>query len=144
MMEGKQLFGAEPFLAIEQVAVADAQAQVDDSYDDMALKQHQRADAEEEDDLYEAKEEVDLWQLSENIFTGKYQKKDIEGDDQLAPEIKGMGLFAAKMTDGMGEDKNTGGKMEPGTTTFESFECGGNDREGDGIHKKQFFLRYKN
>ena len=55
-----------------------------------------------------------------------------------------MGLFAAKMADGMGKDQNAGGEMEPGTTTFESFESWCNDREGDGIHKKQFFVRYKN
>jgi hypothetical protein len=55
-----------------------------------------------------------------------------------------MRFFAAKMTDGMGKDQNSGGEMEPGTTTFESFECGCNDGKGDGIHKKQFIVRYKN
>ena len=87
MMEGKQLFGAEPLLAIEQVGVANAQAQVDDGDDKVPLEEHEGADAEEEDNFYETKEEVDPWQLAEDIFTGKDQKEDIEGDDQLAPEI---------------------------------------------------------
>lgn len=144
MMEGNQLFGAEPFLAIEQIAIAYAQAEVDGGDDQVSLKEHQGADAEEEDNFYEPEEEVDLWHLAEDIFTGKDQKEDIEGDDQLAPKIKAMGLFAAEMTDGMGKDKDPGGEMEPGTTTFKPFECGCNDREGDGIHKKQFVVRYKN
>jgi hypothetical protein len=71
MMEGKQLFGAEPFLAVEQIGITYAKAQVDDCYGEMALEQHHRADAEEEDDFYETKEEIDLWLLAEDIFTGE-------------------------------------------------------------------------
>jgi hypothetical protein len=144
MMEGKQLFGAESFLAIEQVGIPNTQAEVDDGDYQVALQEHDGADAEEEDDFYETKEEVDLWQLAEDIFASKDEEEDIERDDQLAPEIKGMGLFAAEMTDGVGQDEDSGGKMEPGAATFEPFECRGDDGEGYGIHKKQFFLRYKN
>jgi hypothetical protein len=71
MMEGKQLFGAEPFLTIEQIGIGYAQAQVDDCYGEMALEQHHRADAEEEDDFYETEEEIDFWQLAKDLFTGE-------------------------------------------------------------------------
>ena len=71
MVEGKQLFGAEPFFAIEQIGIAYAQAQVDDGDDRVSLQEHEGADTAEEDDFHEAKEEVDLWLLAKDIFTGK-------------------------------------------------------------------------
>jgi len=100
---------------------------VDDGDDDMALHEHDGADAEEENDLDDAEEEVDAGHLAEDVLTGEDEQEDVEGDDQLAPEVEGMGLFAAEVADGVGQDEEAGGDVEPCTTTFEPFERGGDD-----------------
>jgi hypothetical protein len=138
-MEGKQLFRAEPFLAIKQIAVSYAQAKVDDGRNQMSLEQHQGADPQEEDHFYQPEEEVDTWQLAEDVLTCEDQEENVKGDYQLAPEIKCMRFFAPKMTDGMGKDEDSRGKMEPGAATFEPFEDRGNDGKGYGVHGSSLF-----
>ena len=100
---------------------------MDDGDEDMSLHEHDSADAQEEDDLHEAEEQVDAGHLAEDVFTGEDQEEDVEGDDELAPEVEVVGLFAAEVADGVGEDKEACGDVEPGAAAFEPFKGGGDD-----------------
>jgi len=136
MMERQQFFGAEIFLAIEKIAVGCAEREVNDSCPSIALYEHEDADPKEKDDLRQPEQEVHPGELSQDIPAGQHEDKDIERHEQQAPKIEGGRFFAAKMTDGVGQDECTGRQMQPTAGTFESLEGGVNDREGDRIHKR--------
>jgi hypothetical protein len=140
VVEGKQLFRAEAPFAIEQIAVGDAKGEVDETGPKVVLLQHEDADAEEKDDLDDPEEEVDPWQLAKDITTGQNEEENVQGDQQLAPEIDGRGFFVAKMTEGVGQDEEPGEYMQPGSAAFQPFEGGMDDRKGDGVHAGQFWL----
>ena len=59
MVEGKALLRPEAFFAIEQIAVGDAEGQVDGPGPAIALHEHEGPDTKKEDDLDDTEEEVD-------------------------------------------------------------------------------------
>jgi hypothetical protein len=128
MMEGQQFVRSKTFFTIEQVAISYAQGEMHDGDPDMPLQEHEDTDAQEKNDLYQPEKKIYPWELPEDVLAGQYEHEDIEGDDQLAPEIKGMGLFATEMADGMGEDEDTCGQVQPGAAAFKPFEGRRDDR----------------
>jgi hypothetical protein len=99
---------------------------------------HQYADAEEKDDLHTAEEEIHFGKLTQQVPAGQYQQEDIQGNEKEAPEIQGVGILAAEMAKGMGQQQGSGEAMEPDAVAFEALEGRGDDGKGDGIHKRSF------
>ena len=138
MMKRQQLFGAEIFLAIVKIAIGCAEREVDDSCPLIAADEREDADPEEKNDLRQPEQEVDPGELSQDIPAGQHEDEDIERHEQQAPKIKGGRFFAAKMTDGVGQDEYTGRQMQPTAGTFEPLEGRVYDGKGYRIHKRSF------
>lgn len=112
MMQGKLLLFTHAPLAVEQVAVPDTQAAMDHSGQDTALQEHYEPDHEEKDDLHQPEEQIDPGE-QQQVPARHHQDKDIQGNEQLTPKIKGRRLLPVHMAEGMGEDKKPGGGMQP-------------------------------
>jgi len=118
MMKRKQFVRPEAFFAIEQVTISNAQAEMDAGRHPIPLRQHHQTDPQEKNDLDHPEKKVDPGQLSQDLAADSDQEKDIQGNDQHAPEIKAGRLLPVEMAEGMGQDQEPGGYMQPAATAF--------------------------
>jgi hypothetical protein len=110
VMEGKHFLDPEAALAIEKIAIAQAQTEMHDGCGPVARQEHDQPDAQEEDDLNQPEEEVYPGQ-EQQIPACQHQDEYVKGNEQLTPEIEGRGFLSVDMAKRMGQDKKGRGSV---------------------------------
>lgn len=87
MVEGEDFLLSEAFFVVKEIAIGNAKADMYNSDYLVAGQEHDQADPQEEKDLYQAEKQVHFRHLAKDVLSCKYQDKDVQGNDQLAPEI---------------------------------------------------------
>jgi len=108
VVQGKLFLFAEASFTIKKVAVSDAEGEMYDGCGPIARQEHNQSNAEKENDLYQAKEEVYPGE-QEQFPACEYKDEDVQGYEELAPEIDGRHFLPVDMAKGVGEDKKGGG-----------------------------------
>jgi hypothetical protein len=117
VVKGKLFLFPEASFAIEKVAVSDAESKMYNGCGPIARQEHYQPDAQEENDLHQAEEEVYPGH-QEQFPARQHQDKDVDRDEELAPEIDGGHFPLMDMAKGMTEDKKGGRSVEPPAGMF--------------------------
>jgi hypothetical protein len=136
VVEGQVLFRAPAYfmLAIKQVDICYAQAEVDDRRRPYSPRKLNGADTHEEKDLHQPEKEIYPGKLLQYISADDDQDKDIQGYEQLTPEIQWSGFGLMQMADGMCQDQQSGCDMQPAAGAFQFLKRRMNDGERQGVH----------
>ena len=110
VVQGELFIFPEASFAIEKVAVSDAKGEMYNGCGPIARQEHDQADAQEENDLHQSEKQVYTGE-KEQFPACQHQDKDIQGNEELAPQIDGGCFLPVDMTKGVGEDKKGGGGM---------------------------------
>jgi hypothetical protein len=133
VVQGKLFFFPEASFAIEKIAVSDTEGKMYNGCGPITRQEHDQPDAQEENDLHQAEEEVYPGH-QEQFPARQHQDENIHGDEKLAPEIDVGHFPLMDMAKGMTEDKKGGSSVKPSAGMFQLLERWMNDREGYRIH----------
>lgn len=83
---------------------------MNDGYGPVARQEHDQSNDQEENDLHQAEEEI--YPGEEEQFPAcQHQDENVQGYEELTPEINGGHFLPVDMAKGMGEDKKGGSSV---------------------------------